>query len=96
PYIGKNVNESIKICFDSTVDTGELILGEKKFNYNTLEPKLLKSNSIEKFNTVFGTTHTTEEEMHKFMKTNKTKCALKIFETEEDIAFPQYILDSIS
>ncbi len=27
---------------------------------------------------------------------NKTDCALKIFETEETVKFPQYILDAIN
>ena len=94
-YLGDNAKDFIKICFDSTVDTGNLVIGDKKFNYNTLEPKLLKINSVKKFNTVFGTTHQTEDEMHKYMKSDKTGCALKIFETKEEITFPQYILDSI-
>lgn len=95
-YVGENSKDFIKICFDTTVDTGNLEIGEKKFNYNTLEPKLLKSNGVEKFNTIFNTTHQTEDDMHKYMKSNKTLCALKIFETNENITFPQYILDSIS
>lgn len=95
-YLDNNVKDFIKICFDSVIDTGDLEIGGKKFNYNTLEPKLLKSNSVDKFNTIFGTTHQTEDDMHKYMKVNKTDCALKIFETTEDVTFPQYILDSIS
>lgn len=95
-YLGDNAKDFIKIHFDSTVDTGDLEIGNKKFNYNTLEPKLLKSNSVEKFNAVFGTTHSTEDDMHRYMKADKTGCALKVFETQEDILFPQYILDAIS
>jgi hypothetical protein len=30
------------------------------------------------------------------MKTNKTECAIKIFDTEEEIIIPEYILESIS
>lgn len=68
----------------------------KGFNYNTLEPKLLKSNSLEKFNRIFGTAYLSDDEMHNYMKSNKTECALKIFESVELVTFPQYILDAIN
>lgn len=90
-YLGDNAKQNIKICFDSDVDTGNL----QDFNYNTLEPKLLKVNSRETLNKVFGTTYQSDDELQKFMKANKTECALKIFETTETIKFPQYILDAI-
>jgi len=85
----------IKICFDETVDTGDLRIGDKAFNYNTLEPKILKENSLETLNKILGTTYTTVDELHKFMRQNKTDCALKIFDTTEEIKFPKYILDAI-
>jgi len=34
--------------------------------------------------------------LHKYMKANKTECALKVFETKEEISFPRYILDAIA
>lgn len=94
-YLGKNSKDFIKICFDETVDGGTLEIGEKKFNYNTLEPKLLKANSLECFNKIFDTKYSVIDDMHKHMKTNKTECALKIFETTETMHFPQYIIDAI-
>lgn len=94
-YLGDNAKPGIKICFDSTLDSGDLEVNGKKFNYNTLEPKLLKANSLEKLNTVFGTSFLTDDEIHKHMKANKTECALKVFESQESLAFPQYILDAI-
>jgi len=33
--------------------------------------------------------------MSDYMKTSKTECALKIFETQENITFPQYVEDAI-
>ena len=87
---------TIKICFDSVFDTGDLKIGENRFNYNTLEPKLLKSNSLEKLNKIFDTTYTQVDDMNKYMKAHKTECALKIFESNEDIVFPSYILDAIN
>ena len=96
-YLGTNKKDSIKICFDETEDSGDLKIGknEKPFNYNTLEPKLLKVNGLEKLNGILGTTYKNEDELHKYMKANKTECALKIFDTKEELSFPQYILDAI-
>lgn len=88
-------NSYIKICYDKTVDTGILHINSVPFNYNTLEPKLLKTNSINLLNKIFGTNHHDENTMHVYMKSNKTECALKIFESTEDIVFPKYILDAI-
>lgn len=96
-YIGANAKPNISICFDATVDTGALVIGSKNkpFNYNTLEPKFVKENGRDKMNTVLGTAFTNDDDLHKYMKVNKTDCALKIFETTEEIKFPQYILKAI-
>jgi len=94
-YLGEGAKDFIKICFDETIDTGELEVDGKKFNYNTLEPKLLKANSLESFNKIFGTTYANVDDLYKYMKANKTDCALKIFDATETITFPQYILDAI-
>lgn len=94
-YLGENAKDFIKICFDETVDTGLLEIDGKKFNYNTLEPKLLKANNPESFNKIFGTTYTNVDDLYKYMRANKTDCALKIFDTTETVNFPQYILDAI-
>ena len=97
-YLGANAVEHIKICFDQDVDSGGLTIGanQRKFNYNTLEPKLLKENSLSCFNEIFNTSYTDENEMHKYMHDNKTECALAIFKTDKIIKFPPYILDAIS
>ena len=97
-YIGTNVKLNINICFDSTVDSGPLVIGSNKkpFNYNTLEPKFLKENGRDKINTILGTVFKNDDDLHRYMKANKTECALKVFETKEDIKFPQYITDAIS
>ena len=97
-YLGANAKPNISICFDSTVDSGSLFIGTKNkpFNYNTLEPKFLKENGRNIVNAVLGTSFTTDDDLHKYMKANKTECALKIFETTEEIKFPQYILDAFA
>jgi len=94
-YIGKNKEEHIKICFDDKVDTGNLMISGTPFNYNTLEPKLLKDNSIDKLNDIFETSFETKNKLLKYMKNNKTECALKIFCTDKGIDFPDYILRAI-
>ncbi len=95
-FIGDKTKANIKICYDNAIDTGTLEIGNKKFNYNTLEPKILKENGLEKMNKIFGTSYTTVDEMYRYMKANKTECALKIFETSEETTFPKYILDAIT
>jgi putative ATP-dependent endonuclease of OLD family len=91
PYIGDG--KSIKTFYDSTVDTGDLTIGKekKKFNYNTLEPKLLKVNTLKSFNKIFGTNFSETDDMHKYMKSSKTACALKIFESSKKVKYPEYI-----
>lgn len=96
-YIKSNKKESIKICYDDVVDTGTLTIGEKPYNYNTLEPKLLKANgnNVSLFNKILRTDCQDIDELRKYMKNHKTDVALAIFETDEDIKFPEYILEAI-
>ena len=51
---------------DRTVDSGTLKIGKSDYNYNTLEPKLLKVNGLEKLNSIFGTD--CDEEVQKTKK----------------------------
>lgn len=95
-YLDANAKDNIKICIDKTVDNGMLKIGDNQYNYNTLEPKLLKVNDLEKFNRIFGTEYTNADDLRKYMKVNKTECALKIFETSEEIVIPDYILEAIT
>lgn len=96
-YINENKKRNIKICYDKTVDSGTLKIGGKPYNYNTLEPKLLKANgnNLTLFNELLGTAFTTIEELQKYMKHNKTDTALAIFDSTKDIVFPAYILEAI-
>lgn len=94
-YLDAETKLEIKICFDSIIDAGSLSINNKPFNYNTLEPKLVKENGIEKTNRILGTSFTNIEDLHKYMHSNKTECALKFFETTESISFPKYITDSL-
>ncbi|WEK20467.1 MAG: AAA family ATPase [Candidatus Pedobacter colombiensis] len=94
-YLGANKKQNIKICFDEHVDSGTLEINGFPFNYNTLEPKFIKANNVNLVNKILGL-NKSEVDLHRYMKANKTECALKIFDTLEKISFPQYILDAIA
>jgi putative ATP-dependent endonuclease of OLD family len=98
-YLGANKKAHIDICFDPIVDTGILMAGSKKYNYNTLEPKLLKANNLANLNTILEQAYASDDELRLFMRANKTDCALKIFNYTNTAAlsvqYPQYILDAI-
>ncbi|HAA13073.1 MAG TPA: ATP-dependent endonuclease [Cytophagales bacterium] len=91
-YLGENKVNDISICFDSEVDGGKI----DNFNYNTLEPKLLKCNTLKKLNEIFQTSFTNDEGILLYMRSNKTDCALSIFNFEGQIDFPKYIAEAIS
>lgn len=78
-YIGL---PSIKILYDMNED-----------NY-TLEKSIVECNDISLLNKVFGTEYNNKDLLVNYMINNKTKCALKIFENESPIIFPEYILNA--
>lgn len=90
-FIGKNLKSFIKICYDKNVDKGVMA----SFNYNTLEPKILKVNNLQTINKILEKEYETNDELLNYMKENKTECALKIFDTKETMIFPKYIMSSL-
>ena len=89
-YIDGNKKDNIDICFD-TDDS-----------LYSLEPQIVNANkaSLDTLRSVLDITaekYPDEQSIIKFMESpsNKTECALKIFDTDLDIKFPQYILDAI-
>lgn len=60
----------------------------------TLEPQLLKANSRDLLNKIFGTKHPDNPALLKYMKRHKTDCALKLFETSESWSAPGYIANA--
>lgn len=94
-YTGDNKKPHVKICVDSFVDTGNLVIGKQAYNYNTLEPKLLKANSLAVLNQVFGTFYSNEDDLQKYMKHEKTECALKIYMSGVRINYPDYIAEAV-
>lgn len=95
-YLGENASSNISIHYDNIIDSGDLKIGEKNFNYNTLEPKLLKANGFEAMKKILGVDYDQVNDLHKYMRSNKTDCALKIFDCKESITYPAYILEAIS
>lgn len=95
-YIGENEKPYIKISYDDKIDSGELKIGSKPYNYNTLEPKLLKANNLALFNDIFKTTYANEDDLRKYMQQHKTDCALAIFDTDKDVKFPKYISEVVN
>lgn len=73
----------IKLCYDDDED------------YGTLEPQLLKANSCDTLNAILGKQYTNKEELLRYMGSNKTDCALKMFGTDKSWNTPQYILKAI-
>ncbi len=71
------------------------ILYDSDESYRTLEPQLLKANSLMVLNDVLGKNFETESELLEFMANNKTDCALKIFDSEKSITFPGYISNAV-
>ena len=92
-YLGNNTKPNISICFDTVVDVNDE--DTSGFNYNTLEPKLLKENSLDAFNTLFGKKYDSEDKMRHYMRNNKTECALGIFCSDQKINYPEYILKAV-
>ena len=63
--------------------------------YPTLEPQLLKANSLEVLNGILGKSFDEEKDLLDFMENNKTDCALKLIETENEWSAPNYIENAI-
>ncbi|MCK5040474.1 MAG: AAA family ATPase [Candidatus Aenigmarchaeota archaeon] len=86
-YESYNDCQSIMICADSDN------------SLNSLEPQIVDINDLTILRTVLGITsekYPDKSAIVKYMENNKTKCALKIFDTDENIKFPQYVLDAIN
>ena len=94
-YLGDNSKEYINISYDPVMDEGDLEISGKKYNYNTLEPKMLKENSLEVFNEIFDKNYDNENDLRKYMESKKTICALQIFESDKDVVFPAYIDNAV-
>ncbi len=96
-YIDKNKKQYIKICYDKVthINQGELKSKNGNFNYDTLEPCMVRANNLQTLNRVLGKEFKTEDNLIKYMVNNKTECALKIFESDINLNYPTYIKEAI-
>ncbi len=82
-YLDKNKLENILICYD------------KDENCPTLEPQLLKANSLKVLNEVLGTEFNNKADLLAYMGKNKTDSALKMFNFKGNLIFPEYINNAV-
>ena len=96
-YIKLNKKEYIEICYDKEthVNQGMLKKNNGNFNYDTLEPCMVRANNLKTLNKILKQDFQTEDELIKYMVNNKTECALEIFESNENINYPIYIEEAI-
>lgn len=92
-YLEENKTDNIKICFDENEHEYDGNL--KNYNYNTLEPCIFRENSLETMNKVLDMDFSNSDELLEYMRENKTKVSLKIFNSETKINYPKYIKEAI-
>ena len=96
-YIKKNKKQYIKICYDidTHINQGGLKSKNGNFNYDTLEPCLVRANNLQTLSKILKKAFQTEDDLIKYMVNNKTECALTIFESDIKLNYPTYIEEAI-
>ncbi len=94
-YLDTKTKPHVRICFDAAVDSRAQFSSGEKFNFNTLEPRMLAANGGAAMKEILGLEFDDEEKLLKHMHANKTDCALKIFNSSKDLKFPAYIAEAI-
>lgn len=90
-YLEKEYESQIRITYDKETHTGP----DNEIKYNTLEPSLIRANSIDTMYQILGKDNQGERKLYKYMQKNKTDCALKIFNWSGEINFPEYINEAV-
>lgn len=91
----KALKQKYEDYLDNTKVDNIHIFYDSDETHPTLEPQLLKANSLGVLNKVLGKAFESEDDLLKYMGNNKTDSALKIFDSNEDLNFPGYISDAI-
>lgn len=68
---------------------------DKKLNWNTLEAEMLRKNGFESLKKILGREDDCKANLLKYMESNKTDTALKLFDAGENVLIPDYISDGI-
>lgn len=90
-YVDYISDSNINIIYEQNIDSRKEIRG-KSYNFNTLEPIILKYNSLAILNKILGTSFDNEEDLLLHMRREKVETALHLFDYEDvDFTFPEYI-----
>lgn len=90
--IEKNINEKYKDYLNSEYIK---IYYNKNESENTLEPSFVNSNNFDTLKEVLNSSAKDSSEITKTMENDKTGWALKVFDTDKKINFPEYINECI-
>lgn len=101
-----NIEELIKKYSDYENNPLIKLFYEKNQTFNTLEPSVLNANCdhdgvpTTKFKNIVHkkskNVQLSFEEMSSFMQKHKTEWAMRVFDSEEKIEYPEYIIDAIN
>ena len=97
-YLNENLKDYIKIYYDERTHKKQGNLTAKNggdFNYDTLEPCILRVNGLSSINDILDTSYENDDDLIKYMVNNKTDCAIKIFKSDKKIVYPDYIKKAI-
>ncbi len=90
-------NKNVEIRYKEYISEPNINICYDKDNIcNTLEPQIVKHNDLKTLNEILGKEYSTKEDLLEYMENNKTKCALRIFESEQKIKIPKYIKNAIT
>lgn len=67
----------------------------KDESQKTLEDTIVNVNGLDTLNQIFNKGYDNKEKLIKFMKNNKTECAMMILESDAEIIIPNYIREAI-
>ena len=79
-----------------TTNTNIKIYGSENEAYKTLEPQIVNSNELALLNSILETNFADKPALIDHMMKNKTDCALKIFNSDKKIVFPEYVTNAIT
>lgn len=90
----RSANEIRKPILDLLVDGKRQLLASEREHGKTLEPQLRHFNDASKLRRILKMP--TDSELEAWMEANKTEAALRILDSPEAIAFPDYITQAVA
>lgn len=87
--------ENIEVCYESKAH-GVPEGGNPDLRWNTLEATLLRENGIDKLDQVLGVNFNDWSSLLKWMESNKTDAAFRLFSSDTPIAYPEYIKKALA